>query len=185
VPLTPIYGLPFEHEDDQPLHSLTGGSSGTEPILAEEVEDELARIEGDIADVESDLAGQLAQADQVYVEPDVNVASADGDKELAASVTVTVGPQGIAHISVSCLVDLTPATGTNIPRIWVRLSGANTADTEPWRVRAGDHQTGNFSAEFSRVLAGLTAGATTFTLFASMTTNNFDIMNQQLGVVCH
>lgn len=51
MPLTPIYGLPYEHEDDQPLHSLTGGSSGTEPILAEEVEDELSRIDSDIQDV--------------------------------------------------------------------------------------------------------------------------------------
>lgn len=55
MPLTPIYGLPFEQEGDQPLHSLTGGSSGTELILAEEVETQLARIDGDVTTVDANL----------------------------------------------------------------------------------------------------------------------------------
>jgi hypothetical protein len=56
VPSTTVYDLPFEHEDDQPLHSLTGGSSGTEPILAEEVETELIRIDADVAAVQDAVA---------------------------------------------------------------------------------------------------------------------------------
>lgn len=56
MPVTPVYGLPFEAEDDQPLHSLTGGSSNTEPILAEAVEDELVRIDGDLVDVQDQVA---------------------------------------------------------------------------------------------------------------------------------
>ena len=55
MPLTPVYGLPYEAPGDQPLHSLTGGSSGTEPILAEAVEAELQRIDGDIAGLVTDI----------------------------------------------------------------------------------------------------------------------------------
>lgn len=51
MPLTPVYGLPYEAPGDQPLHSLTGGSSGTEPILAEQVEAQLQRIDDDIAEL--------------------------------------------------------------------------------------------------------------------------------------
>lgn len=54
-PVTPIYGLPYQDADSQPESSLSGGSSGTELILAEEVETELARIDGDIADLQADI----------------------------------------------------------------------------------------------------------------------------------
>lgn len=56
MPLTPVYGLPFEAPGDQPLHSLTGGSSGTEPILAEAVETELARIDSQLITLQSQIA---------------------------------------------------------------------------------------------------------------------------------
>lgn len=45
MPQTPIYGLPFENPSDLPGHSVTGGPMGDQPILAEAVEDELARID--------------------------------------------------------------------------------------------------------------------------------------------
>jgi|SRR5690554_3709489 len=45
MPETSAYKFPWEALGDQPGHSLHGGSSGTEPILAERVEDELIRIE--------------------------------------------------------------------------------------------------------------------------------------------
>lgn len=51
MPNTSIYGLPFEQTpDDQPGITLHGGTSGTETILAESVETELARIDQDITD---------------------------------------------------------------------------------------------------------------------------------------
>jgi hypothetical protein len=55
-PTTPIYGLPYENDDSQPLSSISGGSSGTEAILAQAVEDELARIDDAVADAEGDLS---------------------------------------------------------------------------------------------------------------------------------
>jgi len=55
VPLTPVYGLPYEASGDQPLHSLTGGSSGTEPILAEAVETELARLDNLISALQAQI----------------------------------------------------------------------------------------------------------------------------------
>lgn len=46
MPDTPIYALPFEtNPTDAPGHSLHGGLVGTDPILAEAVETELARID--------------------------------------------------------------------------------------------------------------------------------------------
>lgn len=56
MPLTPVYGLPYEAPGDQPLHSLTGGSSGTEPILAESVETELARLDNQLITLQSQIA---------------------------------------------------------------------------------------------------------------------------------
>lgn len=50
MPLTPVYGFSYEAMGDQPGHSLHGGSAGTEPILAEQVENELIRVDQDIED---------------------------------------------------------------------------------------------------------------------------------------
>lgn len=57
MPQTTVYGFEFEHLDQaEPTRTLNGGSAGTSPILAEQVEGELVRVEGDIASVESDVA---------------------------------------------------------------------------------------------------------------------------------
>lgn len=45
MPTTRVYDFPYEDLGDQPGHSLHGGSAGTEPILAERVEEELVRVE--------------------------------------------------------------------------------------------------------------------------------------------
>jgi hypothetical protein len=57
VPNTPIYALPFEqYPPDQPGITLHGGTSGLNPILAEEVENELVRIDNDISVANDDIA---------------------------------------------------------------------------------------------------------------------------------
>jgi hypothetical protein len=56
LPLTPIYGLPMENATTQPAASLSGGSSGTEPILAEKVENQMVRIDDDIATLQTAVA---------------------------------------------------------------------------------------------------------------------------------
>lgn len=68
MPITPIYGLPFEALDDQPGHSLHGGTAGLDEILAEEVEEELSRIDGDISNIENVLIPTIeAQAESAQV----------------------------------------------------------------------------------------------------------------------
>lgn len=51
MPATNIYGLPFEEPSEQPGITLHGGIPPSSEILAEEVEEELARVEGDVAGV--------------------------------------------------------------------------------------------------------------------------------------
>lgn len=53
MPQTPIYGLEFEAPSDLPGRTLTGENSS--PILAEQVETELDRIDGDVAAVQTDV----------------------------------------------------------------------------------------------------------------------------------
>lgn len=53
MPLSVPDQFPFEAPGDQPLHSLTGGSSGTEPILAEVLQTKWSALQttiGDLAD---------------------------------------------------------------------------------------------------------------------------------------
>jgi hypothetical protein len=54
MPFTPKYGLPFEQTPtDEPGRTLHGGVAGTSDILAEEVETELVRIDGDVNEVDT------------------------------------------------------------------------------------------------------------------------------------
>src|SRR5690606_18584353 len=54
MPQTPVYGLPFEAPGDLPGRTLDG-AGGTSPILAEQVEDELARIDDDVVDLQDQI----------------------------------------------------------------------------------------------------------------------------------
>lgn len=68
MPQTPIYGLPSEALGDQPGHSLHGGTAGLDPILAEEVEKQLSRVDGDISNIENVvIPGLEAQATSAQV----------------------------------------------------------------------------------------------------------------------
>lgn len=51
MPNTPIYGLPFENPSEQPGITLHGGVPPSSPILAEEVEEELQRIDTDVTNL--------------------------------------------------------------------------------------------------------------------------------------
>jgi hypothetical protein len=53
MPVTPIYGLPFETPQSKPGITLTGDSDGSSPILAEAVESVLAVIEARITAIET------------------------------------------------------------------------------------------------------------------------------------
>lgn len=59
MPHTVPYGFEYEAPGEQPGRTLTGGPSGTEPILAVQVNDEIARVDSDIQDV-ADAAAEAA-----------------------------------------------------------------------------------------------------------------------------
>lgn len=53
---TPVYGWPYEHPvNDQPGITLSGGEFGTEPILAEAVEEDVSRIDSGLSAVDDRL----------------------------------------------------------------------------------------------------------------------------------
>ena len=55
VPVTPVYGLPYERWAGLSGRTLTGGPTGEDPVLAEAVEAELQRVDGDVQDVRQAL----------------------------------------------------------------------------------------------------------------------------------
>lgn len=63
MPSTPIYGFPFEKTGDQPGHSVHGGQSGTDPILAEAVETELERVDSTASDLQAQVTALQAEVD--------------------------------------------------------------------------------------------------------------------------
>ena len=56
MPETPIYGFSFETLDDAPGHSLHGGLDGTQPILAEQVESEISRVDDSSNELEDRIS---------------------------------------------------------------------------------------------------------------------------------
>jgi hypothetical protein len=78
------YGLIHEVPGDQPLISLTGGASGTFDILAEQVNDELARIDADVAEITgTDLPALEAIANSVTVLGTINSGSGTNTTEFS------------------------------------------------------------------------------------------------------
>jgi hypothetical protein len=70
MPNTPIYAFPFERppfsgNPDEPGITLHGGSAGGNPILAEEVETEISRIDTDVADLQTRMAAMEAGTSMV------------------------------------------------------------------------------------------------------------------------
>jgi hypothetical protein len=63
MPQTPVFGLPFEEEPDQPGITLNGGEFGTEDILAEAVEAALLGLDASIQSNTADIATLEARVD--------------------------------------------------------------------------------------------------------------------------
>lgn len=93
---TPVYGFDFESPDDLPGETLTGGQTGTHPILAEQVETELVRIESDVDDNAADIAA-LQVATTTSREPEIFTASGtwiDPNDGWLQIIVECVGPGG-------------------------------------------------------------------------------------------
>ena len=74
MPSTSVYGFEFENLGDEPGRTLTGGESATSPILAEQVEAELVRVDDSLSAVEGIVAP--TEDYQSYTPTFVNTGSA-------------------------------------------------------------------------------------------------------------
>lgn len=77
MPFEPIYGLPYEAGSDLPGWSLTGGPDVTQPILAELVAAQLARLDDRLQALQ-DMFGSYPdeiQAGSVTLTPNTEVAN--------------------------------------------------------------------------------------------------------------
>ena len=184
MPETPIYGFPFEHPvDDEPGHTLDGGSLGTEPILAQEVEDELERIDGGITDLQTALAG-LIDSDTDFSDTLVEIEDSDGQVDLGVEATVTVGPLGV--VIVTQFVRWQAVTGADTRALTLRLirSGANSGVDLIEQERAVTaRQAGGTQRTVTTVFVGQTAGSTTFTHTAQMSTDDLNVVENRITVV--
>lgn len=73
MPTTGTYGFEYEPlSGDEPGRTLHGGTSGTSPILAEQIDDEFARVDADIQSVQDDVgaATQLIERNRVTSDTD-------------------------------------------------------------------------------------------------------------------
>lgn len=89
MPVTIPDGFPYEAAGDEPLHSLTGGQSGTEPILAEVVQEKWTELQG------TTLPGIQDELDQTVQ----LLATIDAAGLTLATAVLTV-PSGFRHLLV-------------------------------------------------------------------------------------
>lgn len=137
------YGFVYEDPNsDQPLSSLTGGSSGTYPILAEQVDDELSRVEGQVI---ADLDDRVAILEAVPSPPGwVKI-----DSGSVSNVATFVIPAWEAEAYTALRLRM-QGTASAAGNIRVRCDDDNTADLHTWGLlvwdMGGDLEFNNFDA---------------------------------------
>src|SRR5690606_25483286 len=119
MPSTPTYGLPFEAPGDLPGHTLDGGPAGDQLILAEAVEAELSRVDGDVAGLDMRLTTVENQGAPSWVR------IAQGAESNVATFVIPSIPTG-AYRSVRLTLLGNADTASNPIR--VRFNGDATAD---------------------------------------------------------
>src|SRR5690554_4979148 len=130
VPLTPVYGLPHERGASLPGRTLTGGPTGEDPVLAEAVEAELQRVDGDVQDVRQAL-------DRGWIP------IASGEETGSFTIDLTAG--GVYPAGTFSLVQIF-YRGSLSEETWLqnRVNGDNTSNLHRrgWTVQATS--SGNF-----------------------------------------
>jgi hypothetical protein len=130
MPLTIPDGFPFEAPGDQPLHSLTGGSSGTDLILAEELQTKWTALQASLTSITDRL-------DALEV-----IASAtrwrhiNSDTRVGASFVVTI-PAGYERLRLRIVYDQA-GPGT----VHLRINDDSTSGNHIWGFLAIDTDTG-------------------------------------------
>ena len=99
------------------------------------------------------------------------------------SVTVTVGPSGMVMFAISSLITVSAAQGLGY--ISIAASGANTitASDTNYYVFQSSSSSGNLSASVTKILSGLNAGTTTFTLKYKSLNSSVSFLNRTLSVI--
>ena len=114
VPVTPVYGLPYERWAGLSGRTLTGGPTGEDPILAEAVEAELQRVDGDVQDT-NDALTQLEN--KLFLLDRVNLTGEVG------TGTPLVIPEAMRGEFDSYVVEVDGHVGLSLRRLVVRING--------------------------------------------------------------
>lgn len=96
MPQTSVYGFWYEQEGETPGHSLTpdAGPSGPD-VTPQQIEDELVRIDGDLAGVVSALAGVETLARQAVVLDEIDAAG------LSTDASFSIAGHGYRHLAIA------------------------------------------------------------------------------------
>lgn len=168
-------GYPYETGADEPGHSLTGGSEGSAPILAQAVDADVAVIdtrlttaEGDITAGAGDLADHEAQTTTVHGIADTAQLIVEGDPRLSDAREPT------AHAATHATGGTDPITATDIdafPDTGGTLEGDLTLSsndatftrddtTAGYRIRTSDSAAGTVERDyFGEVITSHWSGA--------------------------
>lgn len=90
MPTTPVFGLPFEDASEQPGYTLTGGSSGLDPILAEAVEAAIATINASIQTALDALSLSIDEINDRFVDYAADLDGASTTSEVYTGTSIVV-----------------------------------------------------------------------------------------------
>jgi hypothetical protein len=136
VPLSVPDQFPFEAPGDQPLHSLTGGSSGTEPILAEVLQTKWSALQttiGDLADRLTVVEAAVAASRWRHI--------TTGSQSGGAATPALAVPSGFLMLRLAVWGDMDAAED-----LMLRVNG-DSGSNHIWglNIRAADGTTTSFS----------------------------------------
>lgn len=118
MPNTPIYGFPFEVPSDQPGETLHGGVPPSSDILAEEVEEELDRVENSVV---AGIDARLIAVEAAIVGVRWRGIN-EGTQTGAGDFTITV-PAGYERLKLTLVGDLSGQGQVNL-----RINGSSATD---------------------------------------------------------
>jgi hypothetical protein len=99
---------------------------------------------------------------------------------ITQGVTVTIGANGLALVSISCI---SANSGANENRMTYAMSGTNTLAAADANCVVSGLGTANVTTSRTKVLTGLTPGSTTFTLSYRVTGGTGTFSNREISVV--
>ena len=141
MPSTTPYGFEFESlTDGEPTRTLNGGSAGTDPILAEQVNDEIQRVDSDLQELQEAVSRGWEDITPAggQVITDETVIDIPPETYDMIRVTIRGSLDGEGYVSLRINNDSTPELHRRAWTVWqindgsVATSGAD--DTTVWRM---------------------------------------------------